>query len=183
METPVSRESGARPRLDADRGLWARGAGAGPRPPARHYLQGDRASGERPGRGRGAMACRGACGDIAEGASAGADLRLSRLVSGTGFGFLRGQTLLQTLKRRIAPGSRPGSRCVAAVRRHRGKSGLRRAGCRVTPWHGDVTKRATETSPVGCKSGGGETRQPPSGVTPNRQATEAGSAEACGKVA
>src|SRR3954471_9887975 len=28
-----------------------------------------------------------------------------------------------------------------------GKSGLHRAGCRVTPWHGNVTKRATETSP------------------------------------
>ena len=31
--------------------------------------------------------------------------------------------------------------------KRRGKSGLRRAGCRVTPWHGDVTNRATETSP------------------------------------
>src|SRR5205823_1936234 len=47
--------------------------------------------------------------------------------------------------------SRPGVGQAAAVRRysrrHRGKSGLRRAGCRVTPWHGDVTNRATETSP------------------------------------
>src|SRR3989337_3041572 len=38
---------------------------------------------------------------------------------------------------------------AAAACKRRGKSGLRRAGCRVTPWHGDVTKRATETSPAG----------------------------------
>src|SRR3989337_2651985 len=37
---------------------------------------------------------------------------------------------------------------AAAACKRRGKSGLRRAGCRVTPWHGDVTKRATETSPA-----------------------------------
>src|SRR3954465_5171121 len=79
-------------------------------------------------------------------------------------------------------------------KRHGGKSGLRRAGCRVTPWHGDVTKRATETSPrpdstagESLRRPGGETRQPPSGATPNRQAQcvknhtlQAGSAEACG---
>src|SRR4051812_36401864 len=33
-----------------------------------------------------------------------------------------------------------------------------------------ATKRATETSPAGRKAGRGETRQPPSGATPNRQA-------------
>ena len=52
---------------------------------------------------------------------------------------------------KIASGSRPGSRRARAV--HGGKSGLRRAGCRVIPWHGDVTNRATETSPR-CESRG-----------------------------
>ena len=47
-----------------------------------------------------------------------------------------------------------GSRRVVAVMRRGGKSGLRRAGCRVTPWHGDVTKRATETSPSGASPAG-----------------------------
>jgi len=32
---------------------------------------------------------------------------------------------------------------------NRGKSGLHRAGCGLTARHGDVTKRATETSPHG----------------------------------
>jgi len=34
---------------------------------------------------------------------------------------------------------------------HDGEKKGRRAGCRVTPWHGDVTKRATETSPRASK--------------------------------
>src|SRR5688572_7028497 len=74
---------------------------------------------------------------------------------------------------------------AAAARECGGKSGLRRAGCRVIPWHGDVTNRATETSPEG--NFGGETRQPPSGATPNRQARvvqatlKDGSAELAGR--
>ena len=60
---------------------------------------------------------------------------------------------------------------VRTVRR--GKSGLHRVGWRLITARREARNRATETSPV--QSGaqdedGGETRQPPPGATPNRQA-------------
>src|SRR3569623_3785066 len=48
----------------------------------------------------------------------------------------------------------------------RGKSGLHRAGCRLTAGRREARNRATETSVFSY----GETRYPPSGATPNRQA-------------
>jgi hypothetical protein len=48
----------------------------------------------------------------------------------------------------------------------RGKSGLHRAGCRLTTGRREARNRATETSVLSY----GETRQPPSGARPNREA-------------
>jgi hypothetical protein len=67
---------------------------------------------------------------------------------------------------------------VSGVPRRRGKSGLRRAGCRVTPGRSSPPRkrqakarnRATETSRRRVPPAG-ETRQPPSGATPSRRTT------------
>ena len=62
---------------------------------------------------------------------------------------------------RIRPGSRPGSRWSAgATLWTGGKSGLRRAGCRLTAGRREATNRATETSPQPgrCWPGGGVKR-------------------------
>src|SRR6266853_4049169 len=63
---------------------------------------------------------------------------------------------------------------LANVSAARGKSGLRRAGCWVTPRRRKATKRATETSRDGWSIRlrvAGETRQPPPGATSNRRTT------------
>src|SRR6266513_2798881 len=63
---------------------------------------------------------------------------------------------------------------LANVSPARGKSGLHRAGCWVTPRRRKATKRATETSRDGWSIRlrvAGETRQPPSGATSNRRTT------------
>src|SRR5699024_5089698 len=49
------------------------------------------------------------------------------------------------------PRSRPDSRGVLCV--HRGKSGLRRAGCQVTPGQCELTASATESRPPNDASG------------------------------
>jgi len=53
----------------------------------------------------------------------------------------------------------------------RGKSGLHRVGWRLITARREARNRATETSLVAGDRGEGETRQPPPGATPNRQAT------------
>src|SRR5260221_6820173 len=63
---------------------------------------------------------------------------------------------------------------LANVLAARGKSGLHRAGCWVTPRRRKATKRATETSRDGWSIRlrvAGETRQPPPGATSNRRTT------------
>src|SRR4029078_3296137 len=61
--------------------------------------------------------------------------------------------------------------------RGRGKSGLHRAGCRVTPGRNsrglaaDVKARNRATETIRFLREAGETRQPPSGATPNRRTT------------
>src|ERR1700704_1268737 len=63
---------------------------------------------------------------------------------------------------------------LANVSPARGKSGLHRAGCWVTPRRRKATKRATETSRDGWSKRprvAGETRQPPPGATSNRRTT------------
>src|SRR5258706_3084762 len=63
---------------------------------------------------------------------------------------------------------------LANVSAARGKSGLHRAGCWVTPRRRKATKRATETSRDGWSTRlrvAGETRQPPPGATSNRRTT------------
>ena len=72
--------------------------------------------------------------------------------------------------------SQPDRRCPSFVA-GRGKSGLRRAGCRVTPGRYKsplarsmkARNRATETSRFRRQTEAGETRQPPSGATPSRR--------------
>src|SRR5438128_6637646 len=63
---------------------------------------------------------------------------------------------------------------LANVSAARGKSGLRRAGCWVTPRRRKATNRATETSRdewlIRLRVAG-ETRQPPPGATSNRRTT------------
>src|SRR6266705_4472238 len=63
---------------------------------------------------------------------------------------------------------------LANVSAARGKSGLHRAGCWVTPRRREATKRATETSrdewSIRLRVAG-ETRQPPPGATSNRRTT------------
>jgi len=78
-------------------------------------------------------------------------------------------------------GSRPDSRCGRKKRAYsmvrtawRGKSGLHRVGWRLITARREARNRATETSLVESRTSGkdeGETRQPPPGATPNRQAT------------
>src|SRR5437879_3393586 len=63
---------------------------------------------------------------------------------------------------------------LANVSAARGKSGLHRAGCWVTPRRRKATNRATETSRDGWSIRlrvAGETRQPPPGATSNRRTT------------
>ena len=162
-----------------------RGAGTGARAASRHHLQGHlRGSGARPrcaGRGLARHArharpatCRRCRSSAIRAGFRAAASRTSTRTNGT---FVRCSAV------KCVVGSRPGSRCTA---RGRGKSGLQRAGCGLTPRRGDTTNRATETSRT-AQSCAGETRQPPSGATPNRQAgvwatsaLEAGSIEACG---
>src|SRR5205809_4735967 len=63
---------------------------------------------------------------------------------------------------------------LANVSAARGKSGLHRVGCWVTPRRREATKRATETSRDGWSIRlrvAGETRQPPPGATSNRRTT------------
>ena len=92
-----------------------------------------------------------------------------------------------TRRRRVEPrrrrcypsGPKPARPSLPGQPRRRGKSGLRRAGCRVTPGRYKsplarrmkARNRATETSrPVRVTPWqAGETRQPPSGATPSRR--------------
>src|SRR6266850_8297696 len=142
MEKAFLAEQKASTAANARHRLRPRRPGAGARAPARHHLQGDDLSRRRCRRAGGAVARDAGRRRIAAPAGAAADLRLSRLARGPGRRLLRRQALVQTLEWRSGVGQ-----AAAVASRRRGKSGLRRAGCRVTPWHGDVTKRATETSP------------------------------------
>ena len=80
-----------------------------------------------------------------------------------------------------------GQAAAVRVTPHGGKSGLRRAGCRVTPWHGDVTNRATETSPAireacrGVKRGNLHPEQHQIGKRGVGTSPTAGSAELAGR--
>ena len=48
---------------------------------------------------------------------------------------------------RLVPESRPGNRCCLLQIDSRGKSGLQRAGCQVTPGGRELTASATENIP------------------------------------